>query len=636
MPRTNRLFVGALLIAALSACSDDPLAPREEAVPAAVSASVNSATVTPRIDGGGFHTCMLESSGSVKCWGANWQGQSPASKSAASGHYFTYFTAGKDHNCALREDGVLECWGFNPYGNAPATRSAPSGMTYTRVEAAANFTCALRSDGAIECFGYSHAGQAPALRTAPSGMRYTALATGHNHGCALRTDAGIECWGDNYFGAAPAAVQYADNGATFVDVYAGNSHSCGIRNDTGIECWGNNNFQNAPTLQMPPTGKTWISWAADTHSCFVRNDGVINCIGYPMFGEAPAERIAANGAKYVTVGVGSGHTCALRDDGEVDCWGRNNEGQAPPSLSNRAPEANAGADQTVQCTGATTSVTLNGTGSTDPDGNTLSYSWKRGTTALATGATPNVGLGLGSHLITLTVDDGRGLSDTDDVSVNIVDTTAPVVTLNGPATITLELGVDSYAEQGATANDGCAGARSVTISGSVNSAVPGTYVLTYSAADPSANSASATRTVRVRDTRAPVVTVNKAPLSLWPPNHQYVEVQLSSLALTASDADASVSAANVVITQATSDEAVDAEGDGDTADDIVIAADGRSVKVRAERAGGGNGRVYVIHLGVRDSSGNVGTATYRISVAPNAKGTAVADAPRYVVTGRTL
>ena len=51
---------------------------------------------------------------------------------------------------------------------------------------------------------------------------------------------------------------------------------------------------------------------------------------------------------------------------------------------------------------------------------------------------------------------------------------------------------------------------------------------------------------------------------------------------------------NVVIETVTSDEADNGNGSGDTVDDIVIAANCRSVDLRAERQNNGNGRVYTI------------------------------------------
>src|SRR5439155_17546616 len=49
---------------------------------------------------------------------------------------------------------------------------------------------------------------------------------------------------------------------------------------------------------------------------------------------------------------------------------------------NQNPVANAGLDQTVVVSGALTAVTLNGTGSSDPDGDTLTYAWSEGATPL--------------------------------------------------------------------------------------------------------------------------------------------------------------------------------------------------------------------------------------------------------------
>jgi hypothetical protein len=60
----------------------------------------------------------------------------------------------------------------------------------------------------------------------------------------------------------------------------------------------------------------------------------------------------------------------------------------------------------------------------------------------------------------------------------------------------------------------------------------------------------------------------------------------------------------VIVSHVTSDEPDNGNGDGDTINDIVIAADCRSVQLRAERAGPLNGRVYHVTLRVTDASGN--------------------------------
>jgi hypothetical protein len=46
-------------------------------------------------------------------------------------------------------------------------------------------------------------------------------------------------------------------------------------------------------------------------------------------------------------------------------------------------------------------------------------------------------------------------------------------------------------------------------------------------------------------------------------------------------------------------------GDGATADDIVV-VDGHTVALRAERQGGGDGRVCSVAMQIRDTAGNVG------------------------------
>jgi hypothetical protein len=98
------------------------------------------------------------------------------------------------------------------------------------------------------------------------------------------------------------------------------------------------------------------------------------------------------------------------------------------------PQADAGPDQTVEAVSpAGASVQLDGSGSSSAGGGALTYAWDidgDGEYDDATGATPTVGLGLGTHTISLQVTDDSGLSDTDEVVIDVVDTTPPSLELS--------------------------------------------------------------------------------------------------------------------------------------------------------------------------------------------------------------
>ena len=89
-------------------------------------------------------------------------------------------------------------------------------------------------------------------------------------------------------------------------------------------------------------------------------------------------------------------------------------------------------------------------------------------------------------------------------TVNVVDTTAPVVTVTGDNPATTELGAD-YDDAGATATD-ASGTVTVVTTGTVDTDTVGEYTLTYTSTDASGNAGTATRTVNVTDTTSPVFT----------------------------------------------------------------------------------------------------------------------------------
>ncbi len=97
---------------------------------------------------------------------------------------------------------------------------------------------------------------------------------------------------------------------------------------------------------------------------------------------------------------------------------------------NTPPIADAGPDRTVECTSPTgTDVTLDGSGSFDPDNDVLTYTWTDAlNNVVGTGVSPVVTLDLGTHTFTLTVDDGWGGTDSDTVVITVEDTTPPDIT----------------------------------------------------------------------------------------------------------------------------------------------------------------------------------------------------------------
>ncbi len=98
----------------------------------------------------------------------------------------------------------------------------------------------------------------------------------------------------------------------------------------------------------------------------------------------------------------------------------------------------------------------------------------------------------------------------------------PVVTLNGSATMNVEA-FTHFADPGATAHDDF-GPLPVTVTGSVDVNVPGTYTLSYSATN-IYQTTTVTRTVIVADTIAPAITgLLASPSHLGPPNHKWVNV----------------------------------------------------------------------------------------------------------------
>jgi hypothetical protein len=103
-----------------------------------------------------------------------------------------------------------------------------------------------------------------------------------------------------------------------------------------------------------------------------------------------------------------------------------------PQATNHPPVANAGPDQMLECGGhGGTLITLNGSASSDPDGDALTYMWTdEANNLVGTAVMAQFTVSMGAHTFTLTVTDPAGLTSTAATHVTVRDTVAPTLSVS--------------------------------------------------------------------------------------------------------------------------------------------------------------------------------------------------------------
>ena len=404
------------------------------------SSSSNPSTVTVggntvAVSAGGSHTCALLDGNNMKCWGDNSNGQlgdgGTNQQNDASSVVFSLNNAiaidvGDRHTCAVDTTDSLHCWGGNDIGQvgdgsdslqitSPTEITLGENLGALSISAGYSYTCVVGSNDLARCWGGHIGGSTLSLGNYPSeftipmwsyissserdwndngdlnifevGVPFDGDGDGFPSGsdsddsnptvaadCTAGSYGRFTCrqatpgyyvsgTGNTVMTPASPGHYVNSNGATtqlecgigkfqrlsgqtscddaepgyFVSslgASTGTPCPAGLYNDqygqSSVDsCRGADVGHNVPVLTEATTGAT--------HSCAILDDGSVSCWGENSNGQLgfgsripslePEKATMPLGKTAVEISAGSYHTCVLLNDGAVRCWGSNEFGQ---------------------------------------------------------------------------------------------------------------------------------------------------------------------------------------------------------------------------------------------------------------------------------------------------------------------
>ena len=312
------------------------------------------------------------------------------------------------------------------------------------------------------------------------------------------------------------------------------------------------------------------------------------------------------GGLFTGGGGGGSYLNGIRETGNISGGGSDtepDEGVAYYQVTLNQPPVAICKNATVylSATGQASIVSADvNNGSYDPENTSLTYSLSKSNFTCADA---------GNNNVTLTVTDINGAASTCIAIVTVIDNTAPVITCPANITVSCAANVPPANTASVTATDNCPVTVTHVSDVITNQTCASRFTLTrtYKATDASGNNASCSQVITVFDGTPPVISnASTNVVSLWPPNHKMKDVMVN---YTTSDN------CNAVTTtlSVSSNEPINGTGDGDTAPDWQI-VNNHFVKLRAERAGNGSGRIYTITIKATDGCNNSSTKVLLVNV----------------------
>ena len=387
------------------------------------------------ISAGSSHTCSLLQGNNVKCWGDNSKGQlgdggtNQQNDAATVGVTLAgaiSIDTGRDHTCAVDSSDSLHCWGGSADGqvgegsnseqvSTPATIDLGQNLGALSISSGGSYTCVVGSNDLARCWGGVSSTGALSLGNEPEEFaitRWSYISSSerdwNNNGNLNIFEVGIGSDGDGdgfpfsddfddsnptvaaecssgYYGrftcrqATPGyfvsgtgnTVMTPANPGHYVVLYGQSSEvECDVGEFQRLS--GQTSCDDAePGYYVPspgaaegtpcPAGQyndlygqssvSACKWAESghsvpvllqitsgaSHSCAILDDGSVSCWGDNSNGQLgdesrtpslePEKASMPLGRKAVGVSAGSYHTCSVLDDGSVRCWGSNEFGQ---------------------------------------------------------------------------------------------------------------------------------------------------------------------------------------------------------------------------------------------------------------------------------------------------------------------
>lgn len=330
---------------------------------------------------GGWHSAVICTDSTVKCFGENETGQlgnaanTDSNVPVAAGTLTGVIavSAGGDqleaHTMALKADGTVWAWGSNLYGglgNGTTTNTNVPVQTLLLTDIVAItagsgwHSVGLKSDSTVWAWGWNTDGQLgdntivdKAIAAQVPGLTgVVAIAAGRYHTMALKSDGTVWTWGDNVSGQIGNGVTGTDqltplqvSGLTnVVKIACGRFFSLALKSDSTLWTWGENLYgqlgdgtttdRNTPVQVSGISGVTDVVCGAfEVHA--KRADNTLWAWGRNTYGNLGDNTVTnrslpvqmQNGSDVVGMASGTNFFLAYKTDGTLWGCGRNLSGQ---------------------------------------------------------------------------------------------------------------------------------------------------------------------------------------------------------------------------------------------------------------------------------------------------------------------